>query len=90
MDSGYTVWYPKEHGEFPTDTHPPDELEEIAVAWYYGSMCRDCGTDRRVRSSEAEGGEWRDVSVEELCRFIADYNETCGGCLIAWSGGGGK
>jgi len=83
---GFTtyVYYPDSAGEFAEDISPPPELLEVALARY------DCGICSCTESWQAPmDGEWVDFEggPEEVCLYLQELDDECGGCLVEWFGG---
>jgi len=49
----------------------------------YNNSASTCQTSWMIR----ENGQLREVSKEEFCDFVVDYNEKCNNCLLVWQGG---
>lgn len=96
-EDGYNweVTYPAGAWEQGTDSSsysPSAELEAASVTYYSCSICDSCGKELKIRPLDENGtpGDWKDVTYQEFCQYLFDYNKTCNDCLETWGGGFSK
>jgi hypothetical protein len=58
----------------------PKDVMNASVAVFSVSVCRNCFQKFKIR----ENKEFKEVNLKDFCRFIAQYNKKCGGCLAVF------
>ena len=86
---GAHVFSTKIFPKSPTDTNVSDQatllmdtaiskkLEKASIAIHESSICKPCGDRYRVLQKD----KFVEVDATEFCKFVTEYNATCGDCL---------